>query len=512
MKHKISLLITLVILSTIAISQTISPDVNDEYCPNVDITFTVTVPGSSPFVSSWTNSPLVISGASIISSSSSSSTFTFVGKFRDVNINQVFRVNFLNASSQSVFHDFSFKKVKSLSYSTTCSQVANMSAITAPRCQSSNFNISFSNVQWGAAFEIPDLCFGAITNYEYQLPANWILNGQTSTGSNWIAGNNNVTITSDLVTGDGTTIKIRPTNSCGSGLSNGQTVGQIYVSRPAPVLRILNSDTVLCTGSSTHTITGLPSGATVQWSIDNTGDASISNATSSTVTLTRTTTNNSFVNLTATVTHCSFTYTISVQITLGSLYSTHNIIARSPSAEANCFSTYSFHYFAAIFTGGFQSNQYQWSYRVTGSPLETSVSGNSGVAGYFFFPDAGSYDIIVRTGSQCGIVSETVRTIQVCDVIGGGWQLRIALFPNPTKKDLYVEIENIKEQSNKSNNIFNYVYFDLIHSTSTKTVKQWKQLNSQKQFRLNLSGIEKGQYYLITKIGDKKVARQVMIE
>jgi hypothetical protein len=42
--------------------------------------------------------------------------------------------------------DFDFKKVKSLFYSVSCSQVSNQSTITVPLCQTSNITVSFSNV------------------------------------------------------------------------------------------------------------------------------------------------------------------------------------------------------------------------------------------------------------------------------------------------------------------------------------------------------------------------------
>ena len=62
-------------------AQTISPAVTNEYCPSTDITFTVSVPGTSPTVASWTNGPIVVQGAYNITTSGSTTTFNFKGRF-----------------------------------------------------------------------------------------------------------------------------------------------------------------------------------------------------------------------------------------------------------------------------------------------------------------------------------------------------------------------------------------------------------------------------------------------
>jgi len=142
--------------------------------------------------------------------------------------------------------------------------VPNQATINVPLCQTSNITVSFSNVQWGTNFESPTLCFGSITTYEYQLPSGWVLNGVTSTGSNWIAGSSGVSITPDATTGDGGVILIRPTNSCASGLQNGQVPGQIPISRPQPNLTTTASN--ICGGTYAFTLQNVPSGSSVVWS------------------------------------------------------------------------------------------------------------------------------------------------------------------------------------------------------------------------------------------------------
>lgn len=201
-----------------------------------------------------------------------------------------------------------FKKIKSLFYSTTCSQLPNLAPVVVPRCQVVNVPISFSNVQWGTAFESPTLCFGSITNYEYQLPLNWSLNGQTSTDSNWIPRTNSVTVTSDPSNGVNGVILVRPRNVCGNGLQNGQAPGQIPINRPAPTFSITGNQAV-CSGASTYTVNGVPAGATVSWSLSNTTYASIPiPSTGTTVDVTRIGSFNTTVTLCATVTDCIQSY------------------------------------------------------------------------------------------------------------------------------------------------------------------------------------------------------------
>lgn len=97
MKRIFTLVIACIIINIASYAQSISPNENTEFCPLTSTTFTVTLPriatGTTPTVSSWTNTTILISGVNNINHTSTQTTFTFVGQFRDVNINQVFRVD-----------------------------------------------------------------------------------------------------------------------------------------------------------------------------------------------------------------------------------------------------------------------------------------------------------------------------------------------------------------------------------------------------------------------------------
>ncbi len=178
-------------------------------------------------------------------------SFTFKGKFGDANQKQSFTVYYTDGT----LFDFEFKKIKSLFYG-ACSAVAAPTSINAPICQITNIPISFNTVQWLTNFEIPPVCFGVITTYEYLLPSGWKLGATTSNGSTWLAGGNSVTVTSNLLSGG--QIGVRPTNSCDITLSKNSTPSFININRGnIPTLQINGNSTLnlYCGDASAKTFT-----------------------------------------------------------------------------------------------------------------------------------------------------------------------------------------------------------------------------------------------------------------
>ncbi|MBI1780026.1 MAG: T9SS type A sorting domain-containing protein [Sphingobacteriales bacterium] len=231
---KIFCLILFYIVSKDLLSQTITPSQTNEFCPNVIQTFTITgLPGKyisiSPFYA-------VINSAITVSADSLSISFT--GYFIDQNISQRFDVFYKNGAAPVPFN---FTKIRSLTFNnpTTCGRIQlTQASVTPAICQNVNIPISFGNVQWN---NINDgSCFGSITNYEYQLPVGWKIGNFTSTGNNWYLGTNSVTVTTNLLGGNGQNILIRPsTVGCAAGLANGQLPATISISRAnAPLLNV----------------------------------------------------------------------------------------------------------------------------------------------------------------------------------------------------------------------------------------------------------------------------------
>lgn len=234
-----------VMLNTVN-AQTISPLQTNEYCPNTEYTFTVSVPN--------TYSSMIGVGSCYVTQLPASpvgSTFTFKGKFGDANQNQSFRIYY----TDNTFFDFDFKKINSLFYG-SCTPVAAPANINAPICQAANIPISFSNIQWLTKFESPQFCFGSITTYEYLLPSGWKLGTITSNGSTWLPAGNSVTVTSNLLGGG--QIAVRPVNSCNSSLQKNQPPSYINITRPnSPVLQVNGASivTLYCGDASAKTFT-----------------------------------------------------------------------------------------------------------------------------------------------------------------------------------------------------------------------------------------------------------------
>lgn len=108
MKHTLLVFVLSFILAKFVMAQSISPLQTDEYCPNTEYTFTATIPKIY-------QSMIGVSGAAVtqLPTSPVGSTFTFKGKFGDVNQKQIFRITYTDGTS----YDFEFKRIKSLFYS-----------------------------------------------------------------------------------------------------------------------------------------------------------------------------------------------------------------------------------------------------------------------------------------------------------------------------------------------------------------------------------------------------------
>ena len=284
MNKKLILILVALIVTISGIAQTaesISPDVTTEFCPNTDVTFTVSVPGTNPSVASWTNGPIVVQGVYNSVTSGGTTTFNFKGRFQDKNVKQVFKIGYTSPSSGAVSKEFEFKKIKSLYFDNTstinsCFPIQpNTLSVNPPLCQIINIPISFENIKWNTFGENPAYCFGTITTYEYLLPAGWSIGSYVSTGSNWIPGGKSVTITTDASTGDNSNIQIRAANSCASGLFNGQTPAYIHITRPTPTFTISPSSLeIKCTNAATQTFTVNATGTincpiTYKWELGN---------------------------------------------------------------------------------------------------------------------------------------------------------------------------------------------------------------------------------------------------
>ena len=204
--------------------------------------------------------PIVVNGVSNLTNTQTQTTFTFVGRFDDKNITQVFKIDYATSDNPDAHYYPSFKKIKSLHFNNTSSPTScfpiqpNQLSVNPPLCEIMNIPVTFENIKWSTSGEDPAYCFGEITTYEYLLPVGWSIGSYVSTGSNWIPGDNSVIITTDASNGDNGDIQIRAANNCATGLSNGQTPAYIHITRPEPTFTISPSSLQIhCTSTPTQT-------------------------------------------------------------------------------------------------------------------------------------------------------------------------------------------------------------------------------------------------------------------
>jgi len=293
--------------------QLITPSVLTEVCPIAPYQFSVVIDqvyaGTTPNVVSYSGNPTVTMNSYNITSGSGITSFYFNGSFDDKNVSQTFRINYKNSSNNSTYKDFTFSKIKSLYYQTSCNTIQpNITSINQQQCDVSAININFSNIQYGTFLSSPANCFGTISNYDYLIPSGWILGSTTSNGSTWISGNNNVNITPNDKGGDGQKIKIRPINSCAAIYNN--VVFEIPITRPKPVLNF-TSNPFICS-NSTFQVSNVPSWVTnYSWSVTPSNVFSISNPTTSTPTISKVSNGEGNVQLEISKTGCSVIYNTS---------------------------------------------------------------------------------------------------------------------------------------------------------------------------------------------------------
>ncbi len=525
---QLQIFLLLILFSKLTYAQEgVFPSKDNEYCPLTEYTFTVTIPGTySSMIGAGGCYVTVAPNPNNFTTSGSNTIFDFKGKFADVNAAQTFTV-YYTTTSGSATYNIVFKKIKSLFYyftSNDCPYIQpNTTVITATRCQVANFNINFANIKYRTQSE--NLCFSSITNYEYQLPQGWKIGTSfTSTGSNWYAGGNNVTVTSDATHGDGGSIAIRPINTaCGSGLTPGSVVA-IAISRPAPTLTISGLAN-LCSGATSYSITGVPATASVVWSIDNTNLATLTGGTTTTPTLTAATGASGDVQLTATVTDCSFTYTKTYTVTIGAgeapVIWVHNVDYNCGKfAEAYC-------------TNPSNSNGFIWNFN-----FGQVIQNNSGYYGnYFLLNPLGQnqtgqtyYDYLsVQATNVCGTsLSSAVLQFTVGPIssnCGGGRGGGVLLKTNPTKitslsSDVFAKEQyNIKIYPNPASNIITVTLPTSIN-TSKAVIRvtdifgrEVKKVNASSSItNITATNLAKGTYLITIYEGDNKISTQKIIK
>jgi len=430
-------------LAGFVFAQTITPVPSDPVCPGIVYTFAVSIPGKLPSVIGSTGSPMIVKPAYNFKTNLSGTltTFNFQGQFQDVNDIQAFRVNFSFSDNTLTSVDFNYVKIKSLTIPLSSSIInpnpsiiyPNPTTVKVPICQVTSFAIIFNAVNYTMPFENPPAIFGTVSNYEYQLPANWSIGPNISTGTNWIPGSNNVTVTSDLSTGNGFVIRIRPVNTaCAPGLRTGPEA-YVAVSRPGPTLSIsaVNNNAICIGNTATYSMTGMSPGSTVVWQLESTTNASIQGPnTNPTVIVKNNSGGNTFVNLKASVTDCAATYIVTPKkIILGPAKAEYISLSNGPCPE------YTISTSSDFVNGGPPSN-YTWMFRnlTNNSPMETFPNSSYGRR-LILDQGSGTYYFGVQIQNNCG----TGQIFSITKSITCNFTPRLTLSPNPSSESLTIE-------------------------------------------------------------------------
>ncbi len=500
-----------------AYTQSITPSITDEVCVGNNITFSVTI-GANSIQSvqpaALNVNPVVVQQPFNLSANGANITFNFIGRFTDNNNKQTFKIVYTNNAGQQATFDFTFPKIKSLLLATSFSQInPTPSSITAQLCQIENFNISFANVSYGNPFETPPIGYGTVANYEYLLPNGWKLGTQTSNGTTWLNSSNNVIITSDAGTGDGSGIRIRPSNiGCAPGLQPGREV-ILPISRPVNLT--ISGLKTLCTGSSTYTLTGLPANSTVSWSTNNPNTASVPNGNSgSTVELTKV--SDGVIILTATVTLCNNqVITKDYQVAVGSFaFGTYYYSSNSSSGQS---------YIGPNNNHLVPKNQYMsFNPSIANTDITNPVWSIIGgtVVGYSSNGQSLSFSIQApNTSYATRSTTFNLNANGPCGNFNQGFTysvtangaFRISATPNPSKGDVYVNLQNeTKEELLLENN--QTVIMNVYSNDYATIVKEFKFNSPQKNYHLTLQGLNNGLYIIEVIIGKDKQTTKIFID
>ena len=127
------------------------------------------------------------------------------------------------------------------------------------------------------------------------------------------------------------------------------------------------------------------------------------------------------------------------------------------------------------------------------------------------FPSTGQYEVFFRPRNTCGAGFESTYPVEVeWNCSGGGW-FRVSTAPNPTKDDIYVTIdEERQEVKNLSSN--ENVQMSLYNFNTMQMVRTWRLKNDQKQYKLDARTVKKGMYVLIVTKGKYQQTQKVIVE
>lgn len=248
-----------------------------------------------------------------------------------------------------------------------------------------------------------------------------------------------------------------------------------------------------------------PTGATVTWSATPSGSVSLNPTTGNFTTVTKINDGN-FI-LTATITNACGNNPITINKSLLAGPPTVTIIGPYEPVEHTIMGVACVrkqYYFIA--SDNETGQTYTWTlFPPPGSTDFPTLYSGSTV--YLTFGETGYYTLRVSKTNSCGTTS-TDMVINAQECING---FRVMASPNPATDMIVVTTDNetgeVKSLSKDEN-----VKIELYQFNTGTKQKQWSFKNSQKQFTLNVSGINKGLYVLKVSKGKYQQSIKVIIE
>ncbi|MEO5947493.1 MAG: T9SS type A sorting domain-containing protein [Chitinophagaceae bacterium] len=371
-----------------------------------------------------------------------------------------------------------------------------------------------STAKWSTFAEGSDFCWGSISTYEYLLPNNWSIGANVSNGSSWIGGGSSVTVTSDLSTGNGMTIKVRPANNCGSSLQNGIPPAEILISRPKPLLTFTGGYAV-CTSQNfqANSVPGWVSNYT--WLVTPNTVFGNSNPTSNPTTVTKIMDGEGDIQLTISSGSCplSFVYntmeiTGHAKLVAGKpfIQSAQSLIIYGGPGDENelCRNEESI----VEFTTG-EGSTTTWTYvSHNGNPQPSWTPwGNDDVLVYFFKPTQNTLVLDMDASNTCGTTSYRFGFIAVdCEGLRAGKKNLFKISPNPAYD--MISIVPIETLERKTETKF---ISEVTVSDFSNNVVNRKKFDKAQTAQLSIGSLKPGIYY-ITIVSEKYTETQKIIK
>lgn len=312
----------------------------------------------------------------------------------------------------------------------------------------------------------------------------------------WTGGGTNATRLSNW---------LDPTNS---GAITTNTTNVANLDLPITFLQITGAD-VLCGSSSSYSL-NVPSGTSITWQLSNPNIASIS-PTGNSATLNRIF--DGVVTITATVSSCGSNISTTKEVVMGSPQIDLVNFTNEVGGQGYWCST---HYNNLFSIEPEYLNGAVFEARLLNYPSMTLFRENSvattGTDPFGYVP-SGWYILQLRTTNSCGTSTWYETEIEYVDCFNYGrvvQDFRVTASPNPTDGELKVTIDKEKAEV-KALGKTERVTYQLYNFNRTSIVKQWSFENSQNQQKLNVHGLQAGQYVLVVTKGKFRQSTQIII-